>query len=158
MASRSRLVRTLLLVVRVVIGAVFGYAAWAKLRDPWQLFAMSVDAYHLLPDWGVNVVARALPWLELLLAIVLIAGVWRRVSTTVASFLLALFFALMVRAYLRGEQINCGCFGAGEAISPLTMLRDGALLAASLLLTVRSFLHRKTPTIASESAPPLAAS
>ena len=152
MASRSRLVRTLLLVVRVAIGAIFGYAAWTKLRDPWQLFAMSVDAYHVLPDWGVNVVARTLPWLELILALVLIAGVWRRVSTTAASLLLALFFGLMVRAYVRGEQINCGCFGAGEAISPLTMLRDGALLGGSLLLTIRSFLDSRTQPVAPENA------
>ena len=33
-----------------------------------------------------------------------------------------LFFGLMVRAYVRGETIDCGCFGPGEAISWKTLL------------------------------------
>ena len=44
------------LVLRVVLGAIFVYAAWAKLRLPWQLFAMSIDSYQLLPPAMVAVV------------------------------------------------------------------------------------------------------
>ena len=109
-----------------------------------MLFAMSVDAYHVLPEWGSMAVARTLPWIELLLAVLLIAGLWQRVATPAASVLLAVFFALMVRSYVRGEGIDCGCFGPGEAISPLTLLRDGSLLAAVLVLTWAAF-RRKRP-------------
>ena len=59
------------------------------------------------------------------------------------SLLLTLFFTLIVRAYARGEEINCRCFGPGEAISWKTLLRDGSMLAGSLALTWISF--RKTP-------------
>ena len=48
--------------------------------------------------------------------------------------LLGSFFVLLVRAYLKGMQIDCGCFGSGDVISPRTLLRDGGLLAASLIL------------------------
>ena len=122
--------------LRIGVGGVFAYAAWTKLREPWTLFAISIDAYHVLPEWAVLATARVLPWLELLVGLILIAGVWRRISTTAASALLLVFFGLMVRAYARGEGIDCGCFGLGEAISPLTLLRDGGLLAATLLLAV----------------------
>ena len=53
------------------------------------------------------------------------------------------FFALMVRAYAKGMEINCGCFGPGEVISWKTLLRDGSMLAGSLLLTWTAFYNRR---------------
>jgi hypothetical protein len=129
------------------LAVVFGFAAWTKLRQPWMLFAMSVDAYHVLPEWGAVAVARTLPWIELLLAVVLLAGLWKRVALPAASLLLAVFFSLMVRSYVRGEGIDCGCFGPGEAISPATLLRDGSLLAASLLCTGSAFRGKRPEPI-----------
>jgi uncharacterized membrane protein YphA (DoxX/SURF4 family) len=133
-------------VLRVGLGVVFGYSAWSKLREPWMLFAMSVDAYHVLPEWGAIAVARTLPWLELLLAVMLVAGIWKRIALPTASALLAVFFGLMVRSYARGEGIDCGCFGPGEAISPITLLRDGGLLAASIFLSVAAFRRNSAKT------------
>ena len=43
-----------------------------------MLFAMTVDAYGMLPQWAVILVARTLPWAELLLGLLLIAGKWMR--------------------------------------------------------------------------------
>jgi uncharacterized membrane protein YphA (DoxX/SURF4 family) len=142
-SSPGKGLRIASIVLRLGLGAVFGYAAWTKLREPWMLFAMSVDAYHVLPEWGAVAVARTLPWLELMLAVTLVAGIWKRVALPAASALLAVFFGLMVRSYARGEGIDCGCFGPGEAISPITLLRDGGLLAVSLFLTATAF--RKSP-------------
>jgi len=122
------------LVLRVVLGVIFVYAAGLKLRDPWALFAMAIDSYQVLPVWAVELVARVLPWFELLLGILLIAGLWRSVSTVAASLLLVVFFSLMVRAMAKGMQIDCGCFGPGERLSWITLVRDGALLASSLFV------------------------
>jgi len=122
-------------VLRVALGVIFVYAAWLKLHEPWALFAMAIDSYQVLPAWAVEVVARALPWFELLLGTLLIAGVWRKPATIAASLLLALFFGLMVRAMAKGMQIDCGCFGPGERLSWTTLLRDGALLASSVFVT-----------------------
>jgi uncharacterized membrane protein YphA (DoxX/SURF4 family) len=126
------------LVLRVVLGVIFVYAAWVKLREPWALFAMAIDSYQVLPVWAVELVARVLPWFELLLGILLIAGLWRRVSTAAASLLLVVFFSLMVRALAKGMQIDCGCFGPGERLSWITLVRDGALLATSLFLVAHA--------------------
>ena len=48
----------------------------------------------------------------------------------------------MLRAYIQGQGIDCGCFGVGEAISPKTLLRDGSMLAAAVLLTVGAFVRQ----------------
>ena len=141
MAS-SKFVRLLLLVLRVVLGAIFVYAAWVKLRDPWQLFAMSIDSYQILPLREVELAAHVIPWMELALGLLLIAGLWLRISGSIVSLLLLTFFVLMLRAYAKGMAIDCGCFGPGEAISWKTLLRDGSMVAAALLVTTMAFLNR----------------
>jgi uncharacterized membrane protein YphA (DoxX/SURF4 family) len=143
MVSSSRVLRAVALALRIALGAVFVYAAWTKLREPWELFAMSIDAYKVLPDWAVLVVARTLPWAEMLIGLALMAGRWLRLSAAAASLLLLVFFALMVRAYAKGMQIDCGCFGGGDTISLRTLARDGGLLAGYLLLTWMSFRSRR---------------
>lgn len=142
MAS-SKFVRIFLILLRVMLGAIFVYAAWLKLRDPWQIFAMSIDSYRILPLKAVELAAHVIPWLELTIGMLLIAGVWLRISGPIVSLLLLTFFALMVRAYAKGMAIDCGCFGPGEAISWKTLLRDGALVAAALLVTTMAFLNRR---------------
>jgi uncharacterized membrane protein YphA (DoxX/SURF4 family) len=141
MAS-SKFVRLLLLVLRVVLGAIFVYAAWVKLRDPWQLFAMSIDSYQILPLREVELAAHVIPWMELALGLLLIAGLWLRISGAIVSLLLLTFFVLMLRAYAKGMAISCGCFGPGEIISWKTLLRDGSMVAAALLVTTMAFLNR----------------
>ncbi len=124
---------------RLILGAVFLYAAYTKLRHPWLLFALSIDSYQILPEMGVLAVARVLPWLELLLGVLLVTGYMLRYVAAVASIILIFFFGVMVRAYIKGMGIDCGCFGVGEALGPMTLLRDGTLLLLSVGLTVMAF-------------------
>ena len=133
------ILRRALFLLRLVLGAIFIYAAWTKLRQHWMIFAMSIDSYHLMPEWAVLFLGRTLPWLELAIGVLLLAGYKLRYVATAASALLLVFFAAMVRSYVIGQGIDCGCFGLGEAISPKTLVRDGSLLAASVLLAVSAF-------------------
>ncbi len=123
--------------LRVPLGAVFIYAAYSKLRQPWLLFALSIDSYQLLPEWAVYALARTLPWIELALGVLLATGVWLRQVSGVAAAILTLFFAVMIVSYVRGGGIDCGCFGVGEPLSARTVVRDGVLVAAALTLAVR---------------------
>jgi uncharacterized membrane protein YphA (DoxX/SURF4 family) len=132
--------------LRLALGAVWLYAASTKLRQPWLVFAMSIDSYRLLPEWAVLSVARTLPWIELALGILLVAGVALRYASIAGAGILAVFFGAMISAYARGLGIDCGCFGPGEALSGLTLLRDGALLTAAIALAVLCRVaRRKTP-------------
>lgn len=143
---------------RVLLGGVFVYAAYTKLRASYLLFAMAIDAYKLLPEAAAVAVAHVLPWAELALGIALIAGIWLRVTSASATALLAVFFTAMVHAYQpeikEGQQISCGCFGLGEPISGRTLLRDGTLLALSLGLTVAAFYvaRRRNAAAVADSA------
>jgi uncharacterized membrane protein YphA (DoxX/SURF4 family) len=135
------MVPRLRLFLRLVLGAVFLYAAYTKLRQSWLLFALSIDSYQLLPEWAVLTLARTLPWIELAIGLLLVAGVWLRSVSIAATMLLALFFGVMVLTYQRGAGIDCGCFGVGEAMSLKTLTRDGVLLLASAALIALSRAH-----------------
>jgi uncharacterized membrane protein YphA (DoxX/SURF4 family) len=155
MDSSSKAFRWTVLLLRLALGAIFIYAAWVKLRLPWQLFAMSIDSYELLPPGPVEFLARTLPAFELLLGVALIAGVWLRISSAIASGLLIVFFSLIVNAAIKGQEISCGCFGPGETLSWKTMLRDGTMLAGSLVLTALAFLRRRRSPRPAPAALPL---
>ena len=69
----------------------------------------------------------------------LISGLWQRWFALIASLLLTLFFTVMVRSYLVGLKIDCGCFGPGEALGPKTLARDFSMLALAVAVTIGSF-------------------
>ena len=155
MAISNKTLRWAAFVLRLALGAIFIYAAWVKLSAPWQLFAMSIDSYQLLPTGMVEILARTLPWFELALGLVLIPGWGLRFSSAMVSLLLLVFFSLIVRAAIKGQEISCGCFGPGETISWKTMLRDGSMLAGSLFVTALAWLRpRKSPRSEPASLPP----
>ena len=96
-----------------------------------------------MPPGGVVAVARALPWVELILGFLLIAGFWTRIAAPAVTALLLVFFGILLSSYLKGMEIDCGCFGPGEELGPATLIREGTLLALSITLTVLGFLLPK---------------
>jgi uncharacterized membrane protein YphA (DoxX/SURF4 family) len=128
--------RALVIVLRLLLAGVFLFAAYTKLRQPWLLFAMSIDSYAILPEWAVLATARILPWAELLLGVVLLTGLWLRYAAIAATVILSIFLAAVLRSYIKGMAIDCGCFGVGEALSAKTLIRDGALIASAVALTI----------------------
>ena len=133
-------------ILRFAMAAVFLYAAYTKLAQSWTLFALSIDSYQLLPAWAVEGIARTLPWTELAIGLLLLSGFLLPWVSAAASLLLTVFFGIMVRSYGKGLTIDCGCFGVGEALGPMTLARDGALLAACVTLTVLAFRVRRSRT------------
>lgn len=135
--------RRLFMAARILLGAVMIVAAYMKLRVSWLVFAGSISQYNLLPDTWLEPVAKTLPWFELALGVFLVAGILTRWAGLLNSLLLGLFFGVMVRSYAAGLKIDCGCFGPGEALGPKTLLRDGALLALSIGVTIAAFRSRR---------------
>ena len=141
--SRNKILEIAVLALRVAMGVIFIYAGYVKLAEPWQLFAAGIADYEVVPMWAAKFLAHTLPWFEVLIGLLLIVGRWFRASTVCMSLLLLVFFSLMVRAFLGGKEINCGCFGPNELISWKTLVRDGSMLAASLFLAAVAFRNRR---------------
>ena len=82
---------------------------------------MSIDAYRMLPQWAVLALARSLPWIELAIGILLVAGLALRYVSIAGAAILSVFFCVMALAHAQGLGIDCGCFGPGDKLSGWTL-------------------------------------
>lgn len=167
MKQQSSVGRILLIIGRVALGAIFIYAAYAKMKPlanlHWSLgavrislgmFAMQVDSFRLLPPWAVNFIAHALPPFELFLGLWLVTGILLRYSSLITTLLLAGFFGVLIHAYAIGQEISCGCFGPGEHIGPERLLIESCFFALSLAVTIGAFvIHRRRSAALPEAFP-----
>jgi hypothetical protein len=119
-------------VVRLVLGSLFLYSALPKTRQPYD-FLSSVYSYELVgPTLGL-LVAMTLPWMELLVGICLVGGVFVGGALLSSAGLAAMFTFVLTYALYHGLDISCGCFSAsgGDQISYLTLLRAVVILLVS---------------------------
>jgi uncharacterized membrane protein YphA (DoxX/SURF4 family) len=147
--SRSKILPAAVVALRVALGAIFVYAGYVKLRDPWQLFAASIASYEIVPISMAEVLAKAFPWFEVAVGVALLIG-WRLLPpASVCLTLMLVFFNVMLwRAFLTGKEIDCGCFGPGEALTWKTLVRDGSMLAGALLVTWWAIVGRRRKSLA----------
>ena len=136
--------RVVYFLLRFALGCVFIAAAWDKIVDP-LAFAKIIRNYQLLPEMLVGGVAQVLPWIEVVVGMCLITGLFSRGAGFSATLMMAVFLAAMAWAVHKGISTQCGCFTtkADDAISARTFIRDGSILALALLVTVGSFLRAK---------------
>ncbi|MGZ6124048.1 MAG: DoxX family protein [Myxococcales bacterium] len=121
----------ILLACRVVLGALFIWAAAAKLPDM-AAFAQDVANYRVVPGAAVPWVASAVVGIELLAGIALVTGWMVRPAAVLIAGLLAVFTVFLTQALLRGIDLRCGCFGGDEPATWWTVARDLAMFAAAI--------------------------
>lgn len=113
----------------------------AKLRSGEDVQA-TFTRLRVPRPFAAPALARAFPWLELLLAAALLQPftLLRPVVGLVAVALFAAFLALVVRA--QGDGITCGCFGEASAapISRTTVVRNVVFLALAVLALVEGIV------------------
>lgn len=125
------------LVSRLVLGGVFLVAGITKALDRGGL-AASIRTYELgLPEWFVSLLAYGLPYLEILVGLYLIAGLFTKVSAWATNAMMGVFILALLQGALRGLEIDCGCFGntangAQQGSLWLDVVRDFGLLALGL--------------------------
>jgi uncharacterized membrane protein YphA (DoxX/SURF4 family) len=77
----------------------------------------AVNAYQVMPYDVAKVVGAALPFVEIALGLLLVAGLATRLAGVVSAALLAVFVAGISSAWARGLSIDCGCFGGGGELA-----------------------------------------
>jgi len=125
------------LIARLILGGVFIYASLDKIAHPAE-FAKAIGNYHVVPFGLENLMALALPWLELIAGICLIAGIMVDGATIMVILMNIVFIFAISQALARGISIECGCFSVttegGDNIGIQTILRDiGYLVLAAVI-------------------------
>jgi uncharacterized membrane protein YphA (DoxX/SURF4 family) len=138
--------RWLLIAGRLIIAVIFLYAGYEKVREPWLQFAIAIDSFKVVPESWLEPLARTLPWCEIALGISLVPGILSRYFALIATLLLTLFLSVGIRAYAKGLQVDCGCFGAGNsgAIDAKWFAEHVAMVALALGVTVGEFMRKRT--------------
>jgi uncharacterized membrane protein YphA (DoxX/SURF4 family) len=110
------------------------------MRAPLE-FAASISAYQLFPTKLIFPIADYFPWIEILLGIILLVGWKIRLVAIGAAGLISFFLCILAITYFRGIEADCGCFGSGDPISPLTLARDFTFLLPALFLVLEPRLR-----------------
>ena len=102
----------LFVIVRVLVGCMFVVSGFEKLISPYQNFLYVVQGYELFPSFLENVAAHIMPWIEFLLGVFLLLGLWLKWVLRAVLVLMAMFIIVVAQALIRNlSLIECGCFG-----------------------------------------------
>jgi uncharacterized membrane protein YphA (DoxX/SURF4 family) len=130
---------------RLLLGLIFILASIEKILNPAD-FAELVFNYQILPDTLINFTAVFLPWLEVLLGVLLIFGIWIPGALIIANLLLITFFSALIFNAARGLDIQCGCFSTSGGMPPhinRSIMRDAGFMVLALCLFYHVFLRGK---------------
>lgn len=124
----------LVLIISASLALLFFMAARHKMTSPRQ-FEAQLAAYELVPEALLPVVARAIPYIEMAVVFSILVPITRPIAAMVAASLLAVYALAMAVNMLRGRaDIDCGCGGQPQLLSPWLLLRNAVLIAGSCLL------------------------
>jgi uncharacterized membrane protein YphA (DoxX/SURF4 family) len=126
---------------RIGLAVVWLYAGGSKVSDL-AASGRAVNAYKIMPYDLAKVIGAALPFVEIALGLLLLAGLATRLMAGLSGLILLVFIAGIASAWARGLAIDCGCFGGGGELgadqSPAYLteiLRDiGFMLLAGFLV------------------------
>ena len=118
---------------RILLGLIFVYASHDKILHP-AAFAQAIENYQILPSFFINPAAAVLPWLELIVGVLLLAGRWVPGASLLSTVLMGIFLAALAYNQVRGLDVSCGCFSTQSdagAADWWTVVRDCTLLLVS---------------------------
>ena len=130
------------MLARLILGGVLLVAGALKVGALGES-VLAVRAYQLLPYDLAKWVGYALPPVEIILGLMIMAGFLTRWTSLLGSLLMVAFIFGIASAWARGLSIDCGCFGTGGIVDPAEtqypqdIARDLAFLAAGVWLVVR---------------------
>lgn len=131
--------------IRLILGFLFLYASLDKISNP-QKFAEIIYNYRILPVELLNICAIIVPWLEAMIGLALLLGIWVETAALLLSGITVIFIILIISAIMRGLDIECGCFSldaAGSLVSWKRVVEDILILAGGLyLISSYKYCHR----------------
>jgi uncharacterized membrane protein YphA (DoxX/SURF4 family) len=127
------------LVLRVGLGAVFLVAGVLKIGHA-DDFASQITGFQLLPAPLIAPLALLLPFLETMVGLYLIAGLFTAFAAWCAALEMAIFAGAIASAVVRGLHTSCGCFGPSDhtMTSWPEVARDLGLALAGVVVALRA--------------------
>ncbi len=120
-------------ILRIAIGCIFILSGLGKLLSPYQNFLYVIQAYQLLPSWAEVLTAQVFPWIELIVGVFVLLGLWTPWALRGALLCFGIFVVVVGQALIRALPLeSCGCFGELVHLKPQTVI---VMDSVSLVLT-----------------------
>jgi len=116
---------------RIVLAVTFLLAAVAKLANRQRVVAQMED---ILGPRAAPTAAVVVPSVEIGLALALLSAPHRALPAWLATAVLLVFTAVLIRAQAR--RVPCPCFGGGAStrpVGPAAIVRNGVLLGLAVI-------------------------
>lgn len=127
----------IVLIARLLIGGILIYASFNKIVDPGG-FVKAIANYHIIPFGLENSMAIILPWLELIVGLCLIIGVFIDGAAFLVIIMMVIFIVAITFAILSGYNIECGCgLKPGELVGIQKIIEDLTYLILALIILKR---------------------
>jgi len=123
------------IVCRVLIAVIFILSGIGKMMDL-ENSVKAVYNFQLLPEWAIEPLGYALPFIELLCALGILFGVLTRLSSFgIGVMSIGFFIGKLIVLFVQGRSIDCGCFGElMNTMASLTIWMDKPMLILCLIL------------------------
>jgi uncharacterized membrane protein YphA (DoxX/SURF4 family) len=146
--GRERLLDVVGTLARLFLGVVLIYAGATKIGHPLTA-QRAVQAYEIFPDGVANTIGLALPFLEVVLGLLLVLGLFTRPVAIVSTLLMVAFITGIAQAWARGLTIDCGCFGGGGEIGATATKYPQDIARDALFALAGAWLWWRPRTLAS---------
>ena len=133
------------LVARLALGGALFVAGATKITVL-ETSVADVAAYQILPNYTlVRIVGYALPIGEVILGLLILAGIFTRWTAALGGLLMLVYIVAIVSLWARGMWMDCGCFGESQELAAteakkkyvIDIVRDLLLIAAGVWLIWR---------------------
>jgi len=129
----ERMIQRIALWARIGLSVTFLYSGLVKATNPWYVLGRSIVEFQVgltATSPLVHPLAVAIPWLEVVIAILLLFPL-RLVVLSTGAILMA-FLGLGVAAKLREMQVACGCWGGTMLVGPLWFCEHGGMFLMAI--------------------------
>jgi uncharacterized membrane protein YphA (DoxX/SURF4 family) len=105
--------------LRLVLAGILFWSGGAKLLESQQGRRDAIIAYRIpgLSSSMVDLLGWGLPAVEIVLGLLLLVGLLTRWAALATALLMTAFIIGIASVWIRGYNIDCGCFGGGGDVS-----------------------------------------
>ncbi|MFN8453209.1 MAG: MauE/DoxX family redox-associated membrane protein [Anaerolineae bacterium] len=125
----------LFLFLSLYFAAMLGVSGLAKAEHPEQ-FAATLRRHRILPHWSMIGISKIVPWLEIVVAILLILNLLPVITSALVFLLFVSFLVIETILVVKKRATECGCYGV---VYPQKV--DGASIVISIILVSVAALH-----------------
>lgn len=119
--NKQKVISAVQLICRIILGFLLLIAGFLKVQDNTALLE-TVAYIAWIPTITQSFIIDTLPWIELFVGGLLVAGIFKKWVIPAGTLIYASFFIFAIYGLGSGMEGDCGCFGDVDDSNILSMV------------------------------------